>query len=77
MTVHETWRKNAAAAYAKGVTETLGTRTAAETTRHELATDRTFLGERFITCTCGDVSQGPAVGTIAEQNFSYHQRSTS
>jgi hypothetical protein len=45
--------------------------------KHEIATDRTFLGERFITCTCGHVEQGPAAGTIAEQNFAYHQRSAS
>jgi hypothetical protein len=39
---------------------------------HEVATDQTQLGERFITCTCGHVAQGPAYGDIADRNFAYH-----
>jgi hypothetical protein len=42
--------------------------------KHEISSDRTMLGERFITCTCGHVAQGGAYNRIAEQNFAYHQR---
>jgi hypothetical protein len=43
-----------------------------ETTRHTIATDRTMLGERFMTCTCGHVAQGGAYDKLAERNFAYH-----
>lgn len=39
---------------------------------HRKVEDRTFLGERFITCSCGHVAQGPAIGSIADQNWAYH-----
>jgi hypothetical protein len=39
---------------------------------HVKVTDRTMLGERFITCSCGHVAQGPAYGDIADRNFAHH-----
>lgn len=45
--------------------------------RHAIATDRTMLGERFITCTCGEVAQGPVYGDIADRNFAYHVKTAS
>lgn len=40
--------------------------------QHVKIGDRTMLGERFITCSCGHVAQGGAYDTIADQNFAYH-----
>lgn len=39
---------------------------------HTVSSDRTMLGERFITCTCGHVAQGGAYDKLAERNFAYH-----
>ena len=41
-------------------------------TSHTVTSDRTMLGERFMTCTCGHVAQGGAYGKLADQNFAYH-----
>jgi hypothetical protein len=39
---------------------------------HAIISDRTMLGQRSVTCSCGNVASGGAYDKIADRNHAFH-----